>query len=59
MSETVDAPAREDGDAAQPTLSTAVDRDTAPALGTSAALTLDCMICKSWPQVCQKCYERR
>jgi hypothetical protein len=22
-------------------------------------LTLDCMTCKSWPQVCQKCYERR
>jgi hypothetical protein len=22
-------------------------------------LTLDCMTCKSWPEVCQKCYERR
>ena len=29
------------------------------AQGGERKLNLDCMSCKSWPEVCQKCYERR
>ena len=40
-------------------LGVAKAKDRLGAKGGERKLTLDCMTCKSWPEVCQKCYERR
>jgi hypothetical protein len=40
-------------------LGVAKAKDRLGAQGGERKLTLDCMTCKSWPEVCQKCYERR